>query len=170
MNGVQKSGLVVGDEDTNSKRAKDVEEQDTPEHTADSFWYVAPWVLRLSCGHRYYLHTTERIGGIDQCREKTEETTRVTVRHIWLHSSRIFPVTKSESVTRWPSSKVNNEGKDDESNDRDDFDTRENKFGLTVNGDSKYVQGHNHSDDYRDPGGYVNVHSTVPELYYHSCC
>ena len=40
----------------------------------------------------------------------------------------MFPVTETESVVVWSTAKVEHNTEDDQSGDRDDFDTREDKF------------------------------------------
>ena len=48
---------------------------------------------------------------------------------------------------RWPSAKINNEGEEQKTNDRDDFDGGETEFGFTVDGYGKDVEANDQDDD-----------------------
>lgn len=165
MNGAQQSWLVVRDEDANGQRAQDVEEQNAPEHTAHSLGDVTSRVLSLTSGHGNHLYTTVREGGVDQGREQSEEPTCVAKSNIFFHRTWMLPVSEPEPVTGWPSAKIDDESKDDQSHDCDDLDTRETKFGFSINSHCEDIQANHQNDDERYPSGNVDVHRTIPELY-----
>lgn len=78
----------------------------------------------------------------------------------------MLPVSEPETVARWPSTKIDDESKYQQSNNCNDLDTRETKLGFSVNGHREDIQANHKNDDERYPGGNVNVHSTMPELYH----
>lgn len=77
----------------------------------------------------------------------------------------MFPVAKTETVAVRPTAKVDDERKDDETDDGDDLDTGETEFGFTIDGDREDVQADDENDNDRDPRGDVDTHSSMPELY-----
>jgi len=42
--------IVGGDENTDGKRTKNIEEQDTPEHSANCLWNILARILSLTSG------------------------------------------------------------------------------------------------------------------------
>jgi hypothetical protein len=53
----------------------------------------------------------------------------------------------------WPTTEINDEGHDEETNDGEDLDTCEDKFGLTVDGYGEDIQANNEHDDQGNPNG-----------------
>ena len=75
-----------------------------------------------------------------------------------------MPVAKAQSVFCRPSAKVDDEGEDNEADYGENFDGGENKFGFTIDGDRKNVEGDNDDDDDGDPSGDIDAVGFVPEL------
>ena len=74
------------------------------------------------------------------------------------------PVTETQAVVRWPSAKINDKGKDDQTDDGDDLDTGETEFSLSVDRYREDVQANDQEDDNGDPSCYVNASSPMPKL------
>ena len=64
----------------------------------------------------------------------------------------------------WSTTKINNESHYQKSDNGDDLDAGENKFGFTIDSNGEDVQADNQDDDEGDPGGDIDVISTAPEL------
>lgn len=76
----------------------------------------------------------------------------------------MFPKPEAETGVVRSSSKVNNESHYQQPNYGDDFDSCEDKFGFTINGDGKNVEENNENDDDRYPSSNIDVVCTRPEL------
>ena len=138
--GTEEIRVIVGHEDTNRERSQDVEEQDSPENTADCLGNVLSWVLRLTGCNRDHLDTTVREGGIDKSGEKAEEASGIGVRaDVSFHCTRILPVSKPNPVMGGPSAKIETDSHNQKTHDSDNFDAGKDEFGFSVDGDGKDV-------------------------------
>jgi len=57
--------IIRGNENTNGERAENVEEQDTPEDSADGLWDVLAWVFSFTSSDGDKLDTTVRESSVD---------------------------------------------------------------------------------------------------------
>ena len=62
------------------------------------------------------------------------------------------------------STDIDDQRKDEQTNNCDDLDGCENELSLSVDSDGKDVQAKHQDDDNGDPCGHVDVHCTVPVL------
>ena len=76
----------------------------------------------------------------------------------------MLPVSEAKSVVVWSTAKINNESHDQQTNDGDDLDGSEDKFGFTVDLDGENVQADDESDDESDPDCDTDVIRTLPVL------
>lgn len=163
-NSVQEVGVIVRDEHANGKCTKDVEEKDTPEDTSDGLWDVAARILSLSGSDCHHLNSSIRESSIDKGGPQTQEATSIASGNVGLHGAWVLPVSESEPVVGWRSAEVDDKGKEQEADDRDDLDGREDELGLTVDRHSEDVQADDKHHDEGDPGGNVDVLGSLPEL------
>lgn len=129
---VKKVRSVGGDTDTNGEGAEDVEEEDTPEDTADGLGDVLSWVLGFTGSDGDHLDTSVGESGVDQSREETEEAASVAYANILLHGTRVLPVAESKAVMAWCTTEVDNESKNEQTDNGDDLDTGKDEFGFTI--------------------------------------
>lgn len=122
------------------------------------------WVLCLTSSNRNHLHTAVSEGSIDQCREETEETASRASTDIFLHGTWVLPVTETKTVVGRPSTKINDEREDDQSNDGKNLDTGKAELSLSIDRDCKYIQADDEDDDQRDPSCDVDTNGSVPKL------
>ena len=59
----------------------------------------------------------------------------------------MVPVAKSQAVAGWSSSKIDDEGENDEAYDGDDFDTGKTEFGLSIDRDGEDVEADDKDND-----------------------
>lgn len=144
---VEEVASVARDTDTNGQRTENVEEEDTPEDTTNGLGNVLPWVLGLTGSDSNHLDTTVGESGVDKSGEETKEATGVASADVLLHGARVLPVTETETVVRWSSTKVNDESADQKTENGDDLDTGKNEFGFTINGDGEDVETDDDDDD-----------------------
>ena len=113
--------IVRGDDHASDQHAQDVEDQDTVEDPSDSFGDVPPWRFGFGCGDRDEFHSLEGEGRLDEHAEETEEATGVLVRgdEVFVHGSRVLPVSESASIMIGSSAKVDDETEENETGDED---------------------------------------------------
>jgi hypothetical protein len=71
--------FVIGsNKDTDSKRSKNIEEQDTPENPANCLGNILPRVLSFTCGNGNKFNTCIRESSIHESREKTQESADIS--------------------------------------------------------------------------------------------
>ena len=63
-----------------------------------------------------------------------------------------------------PSTKIDDQGHEEQSDNRDDFDTGEHEFRFAVDLDSEDVEAEDDDDDDGDPCGDIDTLGAVPEL------
>ena len=154
--------VVVWNQDTDGKRAEDVEEQNTPEDTLDGLWNVLARILGFTSSDSNHFDTTVREGSIDQSREPTQETTLSTTRDVLVHGTWMLPVMETKSAFARSTAQVDDESKEQESDDGNDFDTGKDELGFTIDRYGEDVQAEDKNDDDRDPRRDVNIRSTRP--------
>ena len=74
----------------------------------------------------------------------------------------IIPVSEPESALVRRATQIDDQRKEQQTDNRDDLDTGENELGFAVNGDGEDVEAHNHDQDDRDPRCWCD--RRVPEL------
>ena len=158
---VEKSSLVGRDKDTNGEGTEDVEEQDTPEDTANGLWNVLARVLSLAGSDGNHLNTTVGESGVDEGREKTSEAADIANSDVLLHGTWVLPVAKAKSVVGWSTAEVNDQGKEKQTDNGEDLDRSEDELGFSVDGYGKDVQSKNDDNDDGDPSSLVD--GVVPE-------
>lgn len=70
--------IIRGDEDTDCQGAEDIEEQDTPEDSADCLGNVLAGVLGFTCSDCDQFYTTIREGSVHENVEQTQESPSVS--------------------------------------------------------------------------------------------
>jgi hypothetical protein len=162
--GTEQLRVIIGDQHTNGERTEDVEEQNTPEHTADGLWDVLAGVLCFTGGHSHHLHTTIRERSIDKSGEESQESSGGSSTDIGLHGTGVMPVSESQASLFWRTTEIDDEREDQETDDCDDLDTSEDEFRFTIDRNGEDVETEDDSDDDGDPCGNIDIPSTVPEL------
>lgn len=159
---VEEIVVIVWNENTDSEGTENVEEEDTPEDTTNGLGDVLAWVLGLTSSDGDHLDTTVREGSLDKGGEKTKESTPITSCNVGLHGTWVLPVTETNAITGWATTKIEDECKEDETDNCDQLDTGEDEFCFTIDGDSEDVQGHDENDDQGNPD--CIVHGIWPVL------
>ena len=108
--GAKKVRVVVWNEDADGEGAENIEEEDSPEHSADSLGDVLPWVLSLASGNGDHLHATIRESGVDERGPKTEESACVASGVVRLHRTGVLPVPESDAVVVRVATEIDDEG------------------------------------------------------------
>jgi hypothetical protein len=76
----------------------------------------------------------------------------------------MLPVPEAKAVALWSTTNVDNECHDQETDNRNDLDTGEDEFSLTIDGYSKDVEGKHEKDDEGDPYGNADMLCALPVL------
>lgn len=118
--------FVVGwNSHTNGERTENIEEEDTPEDTANRLGDVPSWVLGFSCCDSYHLHTTVAESSVCESGEEASKAGGIAARiaDVATHGSiRLSPVSETKSSLIWSTSKIDDEGENEQADDRHDFD------------------------------------------------
>lgn len=155
--------VVVRNQDTNGKRAEDVEEQDTPEDTLHGLGDVLTRILGFTGSDSNHFDTTVREGSVDKSREPTQETTFSTACNVLVHGTRSLPVVETKSAFVRSTAQIDDESKDQETNNGNDLDTGKDKLGFTIDRYCEDIQTEDENNDDRYPCRDVNIRSTRPE-------
>ena len=140
-------------EHANGKGTQNIEEQQTPEHSANGFGDVSCRVSRLTCCHSDLLRSPERKRGIDQGVEETQKPTLRASCNIRVHGSGMFPVSKTQSIMGRTAAQVQHYGENEKADNGDNLDRSEDKLRFSVDIHSHDVQ-YNDNEKYdKDPGG-----------------
>lgn len=166
--GVGELGVAGADADTDDKGTENVEEQDTPEDTANGLGDVLAWVGSLSGSNGDHLNTTVRESGVDEGRPETSEATGGTSTDVLLHST-LLPVSETATIVVGSATKHDDKTSDEQSEDGDDLNRGEDEFSFSVNGDSEDVQADDDDDDEGDPNGRRVFAFSIPKLDKQGC-
>jgi hypothetical protein len=150
--GSSREGLVIGwDNGTEDEEGDDVEEGDTPEDLLGSLWDGLSWVIRLGGGETDQLSSSESEGCSN---EDGAETLEAVLEGSW-----VVPVLESEvaTVIGWDTTAVDDDTKDDETNDSDNLDRAENELNLSVTLDTENVDNGDQDEEDGDPDGVVDA-------------
>ena len=161
---LQQVCIVVWDQQPHGEGAEDVEEQDTPEDTADRLGDIASGIFGLTRGHCHGFHATISESGIDHDGPPAEESTFSSGGNVLVHRARVPPILETQSVLSWHAADVNDQGQDQQADQRDDLDRCKDELGFSVDGDSKDVQAEDEDDDDTDPRRHIDVLCSMPEL------
>ena len=160
----EQSVVVVRDENTDGQCAEHVEKEDTPENSTNSLGNVLARVFSLSRSDRHHLHATVGESSIDECGPETGETAGGALTDILLHRTGVLPVPETKTVVSRPSTKIDDQGHEEQSDNRDDLDTGEHEFRFAVDLDGEDVEAEDDDDDDGDPCGDIDPLGAVPEL------
>ena len=149
--------VVVWAGDANSKGAETVEEQDSPEYTANSFRNVSARVSGFAGGDSNGFDSTVAECSVDERGEEREEPTSAPARDRRRHSSRAVPVPEAKSIMSGTTPKHNAETKDEQAEKRDDLDTRKDEFCFPIDGHCENVEANDQDDEDGDPWGRIDV-------------
>ncbi len=128
----QQALVIGGNKDTNCERAKNVEEQNTPEDSANGLGNILSGILGLTSSNSNKFHTTVRKCGVHEDGEETQEPSSGSSGIIFLHGSWMLPVSEAQTIVLWSTAKIHNEGHDQETNDGNDLHTGKDELCLTV--------------------------------------
>jgi len=147
--------IVRCHKDTDGQRSENIEEQNTPEDSADCLGDVLAWVLGFASCDSNKLNTTIRESCIHQDGEQTQESTGVSGRIILFHGAWMLPVAETQTIVLWSTTEVNNECHDQQTNDGNDLYTGKNELRFTIDLNGEDIQADHDDDNDRDP--YCNI-------------
>jgi len=117
----------------------------------------------------YDLGTDEGEDRIDEALEEATEAAGVAGDEVLFHRARGLPIPKAKAVVVWATTKVEDERQDKQAQDRDDLETRKDKFRLPVSSYDEGVEGSYRNQYYGNPDANVDDAIPVPIPYNHRC-
>ena len=160
----EQSVVIVRDQNTDRQGTEHIEEEDTPENTANSLGNVFARIFSLSRSNGDHFHTTIGESSVDECGPETGETTGAASADVLLHRTRILPVSETKTVVGRPSAQIEDEGQKEQSHNGDDLDTSEDEFRFAVDLDGEDVETEDDDKNNGDPCADIDILGAVPEL------
>lgn len=159
---VGERGVAGTDAHTDDEGAENVEEEDTPEHTADGLGDVLARVGGLTSSDGDHLGTTVGESGVDKGGPQTGEATSISLADVLFHGA-FLPVTESTAVMVRSTAEPDDYTAEQQTEDGDNFYRRKAEFGLSVYRYSEDVQTDDDDDDDGDPNTLIDLFLGVPE-------
>jgi len=101
--------VIRRNENTDGEGSKNVEEQNTPENSANCLGDVFARVLGLTCSNGNKFNSSVGECSIDEHGEESQESTSVSSRIVLLHCAGVFPVTETQAVMFWSTTEIDDE-------------------------------------------------------------
>lgn len=153
-----KIGVVGRADQAEDEDTKDVEQEDTDPDTTDGTRDVLCWVAGFGGGHSENLSSQEGVGSSDQNRPETGKTTQGTGDTLVLNErAGVIPIAEAETVVGRGTTQIDNETKDDETNNGEDLDGGEPELAFTEGAGTQKVDDDDNDTGDGDPYGIVDL-------------
>lgn len=116
-----KSGVVVGDDDTDSKRTANEEDGESSVHGLEGSLDKDARSLSLTSNHRQVLRADDGEGCTPETAEESFKSTESASRSVLGERSRVLPVTEAVGVVLGVSTNHRHEGEGEQEEDEDDL-------------------------------------------------
>lgn len=134
-----KSGVVVGDDNTDSQRTANEEDGKSSVHSLERSLNKDAWSLSLTSNHGQVLRSDDGEGRTPETAEESLKSTEGASRSVLSERSRVLPVTEPVGVVLGVSTNHRHECEGEQEEDENDLSAGQPEFGFTVCADSKDV-------------------------------
>lgn len=93
-------GVAVRNNEAADEDTGDVEEEDTPEDSANGFLDVGTRILGLRSGDGDELDSLVRKRGLNEASDNGQKSTECARLEVFVHRARVLPITETNSVCR----------------------------------------------------------------------
>ena len=116
---------------TQRENAKDIEEGNTPKGLSDGPRDVLSGVWSLTKGDSHDFGTHVSVAGLDNGGPEAKQVSRLAWDEVLCKSTRVFPISESNDITAWSSTKGNHEAGHDEGGHDDNLGKTKPEFCFT---------------------------------------